>query len=61
VPHEEGFFAKETDVAALLKDGWQASAWEKFRETYSPAPLLFYINHLGWEVANAEQVFAPSA
>jgi hypothetical protein len=61
VPHEDGFFAKETDVAALLKDGWQTSAWEKFRETYPAAPLLFYLNHLGWEVANAETVFAPTA
>ena len=61
VPHEEGFFSKDTDVAALLKDGWQDSAWGAFREKYPQAPLLFYLNHLGWEVAEQKEVFAPAA
>lgn len=61
VPHEEGFFSRDTDVAALLKDGWQDAAWIAFREKFSQAPLLFYINHLGWEVANQTEVFAPTA
>lgn len=61
VPHEDGFFAKDTDVKALLKDGWQQSAWEQFREKFAKAPLLFYINHLGWEVAEMKEVFAPAA
>jgi hypothetical protein len=26
-----------------------------------PAALLLYINHLAWEVAKAEDVFAPAA
>ena len=25
------------------------------------AALLFYINHLAWEIAKAEQVWAPAA
>lgn len=61
VPHEDGFFAKDTDVKALLKDGWQQSAWDAFHEKFGQAPLLFYINHLGWEVAEAKEVFAPAA
>ena len=61
IPHEEGFFSKDTDVAALLKDGWQDSAWSAFREKYAQAPLLFYLNHLGWEVAEQKEVFAPAA
>src|SRR5579885_3433180 len=61
VPHEDGFFAKETDVSAHLKDGWQAEVWEKFRGAFPPAALLFYINHLAWEVAKAENVFRPAA
>src|SRR5579885_784105 len=61
VPHEDGFFAKETDVSANLKDGWQAEVWEKFRGAFPPAALLFYINHLAWEVAKAENVFRPAA
>lgn len=61
VPHEEGFFAKDADVSAYLKDGWQQGAWEKFHAAFPPAPLLFYINHLAWEIAKAENVFQPAA
>jgi hypothetical protein len=61
VPHEEGFFAKDADVAKFLTDGWQQDVWEKFNTTFPPAPLLFYINHLAWEIAKAEDVFAPAA
>jgi hypothetical protein len=28
---------------------------------YPAAALLFYINHLGWEITKAEQVFQPAA
>lgn len=59
VPHEEGFFQKDADVSGYLKDGWQQEAWNKFQGTYSPAALLFYINHLAWEVAKSETVFLP--
>jgi hypothetical protein len=61
VPHEEGFFAKDVDVSRYLNDGWQQRVWDKFSGTYPPAPLLFYINHLAWEVSKAEDVFAPAA
>jgi hypothetical protein len=61
VPHEDGFFAKDADVAGYLKEGWQQGAWEKFHTTFPPAPLLFYINHLAWEIAKAEDVFQPAA
>jgi len=60
VPHEEGFFAKDADVSGYLKDGWQQRVWEKFHGAFPPAALLFYINHLAWEVAKAEDVFAPA-
>jgi len=61
VPHEDGFFAKDAEVAGYLKDGWQHGTWEKFHAAFPPAPLLFYINHLAWEIAKAEDVFAPAA
>ncbi|SRR5579871_3201999 len=61
VPHEEGFFAKDADVAKYLADGWQQATWDKFRGTFPPSALLFYINHLAWEIAKAEDVFAPAA
>jgi len=61
VPHEDGFFAKDAEIAGYLKDGWQQGTWDKFHETLPPAPLLFYINHLAWEIAKAENVFQPAA
>jgi hypothetical protein len=59
VPHEDGFFAKDADVSGYLKEGWQQEVWTKFQGTFSPAALLFYINHLAWEIAKAETVFTP--
>jgi len=61
VPHEDGFFAKDADIAAHLSEGWQQRAWEKFKSAYPPAALVFYLNHLAWEVTKAEDVFAPAA
>jgi hypothetical protein len=60
IPHEDGFFAKDAEIAGYLKDGWQQRAWDQFHATYPAPALLFYINHLGWEIAKAEDVFAPS-
>ena len=61
IPHQDGFFAKDADVSNYLKDGWQQEVWEKFRSAFPAAALLFYINHLAWEIAKAEDVFAPAA
>ncbi|HUQ91837.1 MAG TPA: hypothetical protein VM120_09155, partial [Bryobacteraceae bacterium] len=60
IPHEDGFFPKDADVSSYLTEGWQERVWQQFRGT-SPAPaLLFYINHLDWEVRKAESVYIPS-
>ena len=61
IPHQDGFFAKDADISNYLKDGWQQQVWEKFRSAFPAAALLFYINHLAWEIAKAEDVFAPAA
>jgi hypothetical protein len=61
VPHEEGFFSKDADISAHLTDGWQERVWQKFRASYPPAALLFYLNHLAWEVSKSENVFVPAA
>jgi len=61
IPHEDGFFSKDEEVTKYLTEGWQQQVWDKFRATYPPAALLFYINHLGWEIAKTETVFAPAA
>jgi hypothetical protein len=61
VPNEEGFFAKDIDAKQYLTEGWQTRAWEKFRNDY-PAPLLlFYINHLAWELESAQEAYLPAA
>ena len=60
IPHEEGFFAKDANVSNYLKEGWREQVWEKFHATFPPAPLLFYINHLAWEMAKAEDVYVPA-
>ena len=61
IPHEEGFFAKDLDASRHLTEGWQQRVFDRFQSTYPPAVLLFYINHLGWEVAKTEELFAPVA
>jgi hypothetical protein len=57
IPNEEGFFAKDIDGTKYLADGWQQKTYDQFKDQYPAAVLLFYINHLAWEIAKAEQVF----
>lgn len=57
IPNEDGFFAKDIDGSKYLADGWQQRSYEKFKDAYPKAVLLFYINHLDWELAKSEKVF----
>lgn len=61
IPHEDGFFAKDAEIADKFAEGWEARAWDAFKDKYPREPLLFYINHLGWEVAKSEQVYTPAS
>ncbi len=61
VPNEDGFFAKDLEAAKYLTEGWQQKVYDKFKTAYPDALLLFYINHLGWELAKAEHLFQPAA
>ena len=61
IPHEDGFFAKDLDAKPYLTEGWEARAFENFKGKYTEALLLFYINHLGWELLGAERFFVPAA
>ena len=61
IPNEEGFFAKDIDGAKYLTEGWQQRVFEKFKEKYPRPLLIFYINHLGVEVAKLEQLFQAPA
>src|SRR3974390_1161599 len=61
IPHEDGFFAKDLDAKPYMTEGWEARVFENFKGKYSEALLLFYINHLRWELLGAESCFAPAA
>ncbi len=61
MPNEEGFFAKDLDARQYLTEGSQTRAYEHFKGEYPEALLLFYINHLGWELGSAQQAYLPAA
>ncbi len=57
IPHEEGFFAKDLDASKYLTEGWQQRVFDRFKGEFPEKTLLFYINHLDWEMTQAETVF----
>ncbi|HYP15158.1 MAG TPA: hypothetical protein VEQ63_14610 [Bryobacteraceae bacterium] len=61
IPHEDGFFAKDLNASDKLTEGWQQRVFDAFREKHREALLVFYINHLDWELTKAEAVFQPAA
>jgi len=60
IPNQEGFFAKDIDGTKYLTEGWQQRVYDKFQSVYPLAVLLFYINHLDWELSKSEKIFQPS-
>ena len=60
IANEGGFFAKDVDAKPYLTEGWEGRVFEKFRGVYSEPLLLFYINHLAWELMEAPEPFAPA-
>jgi hypothetical protein len=61
VPHENGFFAKDMDAKPYFTEGWENRLLEKFHGTYPEALLVFYINHLRWELLNAAEPYRPAS
>ncbi len=61
IANQNGFFDKNLDAAPYLTEGWQQRVWEKFHVQHPEPVLLFYINHLGWELAKQPEVFQPAA
>jgi len=59
LPHEGGFFSKGVDASQYLTQGWQQRVWDEFRDRFPHPALLFYINHLAWELAKSEPLFTP--
>jgi hypothetical protein len=61
VPHENGFFAKDMDPKPYFTDGWENRVYEKFHQGFPEAILIFYINHLRWELLGATELYRPAA
>ena len=61
IPHEGGFFNKDLDAKKYLTEGWAERVFQKFRTVYSEPVLLFYINHLRWELTDATEPFVPAS
>lgn len=57
IPNQNGFFEKDVDGSKYLTEGWQQRTYDKFKSVYPQSVLLFYINHLGWEIGKAEQLY----
>ncbi len=61
IPHEQGFFEKDLSPEQFLTEGWQKRVFDEFSGNYPREILLFYINHLDWELNHTDQVFLPAA
>jgi hypothetical protein len=61
IPNEQGFFDKDLKPDRYLTEGWQQRVFEQFTGKYNREILLFYINHLDWELNKTDQVFLPAA
>jgi hypothetical protein len=61
VPHEGGFFAKDTDPKPHFTEGWEARVLDKFRGAFPEVFIVFYINHLRWELLGAAEPYRPAA
>ena len=61
VPHENGFFAKNMDPKPYFTEGWEDRVYEKFRSGFPEPILIFYINHLRWELLGAAELYRPAA
>jgi hypothetical protein len=60
IANEDGFFAKDIDAKPHLTEGWEKRVFDKFRGAYPEPLLLFYINHLAWELTEVPEPFVPA-
>jgi hypothetical protein len=61
VPHESGFFQKDIDPAPYFTEGWEDRVYAQFRGAFPEVLLVFYINHLRWELLNAAEPYRPAS
>jgi hypothetical protein len=61
IPNEDGFFSKDIDAKAHLAAGWQQKVYDALNQKYPGPALIFYINHLAWELDQEAGLFTPPA
>jgi hypothetical protein len=61
VPHENGFFAKDMDAKPYFTEGWEERVLGKFHGIFPDVLLLFYINHLRWELLGMAEPYHPAS
>ncbi|HEX3742441.1 MAG TPA: hypothetical protein VHW09_00865 [Bryobacteraceae bacterium] len=61
VPHENGFFAKDMDPKPYFTEGWEERVYRQFRERFPEPLLVFYVNHLRWELLGATELYRPAS
>lgn len=60
VPHESGFFAKDLDPAPHFTPGWEERLLIGLKDRFPEVLIVFYINHLRWELLKSDTVFQPA-
>lgn len=61
IPNDQGFFDKDLKPEQYLTEGWHERVFDQFKDKYQREILLFYINHLDWELNKTEQIYLPAA
>src|SRR4051794_23974754 len=61
IPNEQRFFDKDLDPQQYLTEGWQQRVFDQFSGKYKREILLFYINHLDWEMNKTDHIYLPAA
>jgi len=60
MPNEDGFFAKDLDASKYLTEGWQQRVIDALKDRFPEPLLVFYVNHLGWELLKSTEIFRPA-
>jgi hypothetical protein len=60
IPNEDGFFAKDLDATKYLTEGWQQRVLGALKDRFPEPLVVFYINHLAWELLKAAEVWHPA-
>ncbi len=61
IPNEDGFFVKDLDATQYLTEGWQERVYREFNGRYPEPLVVFYINHLIFELQKDGQPFQPAS